>query len=97
MRAILVAGVALALSACGGSGSESSADGANALGADNMMMDENLMLDANMSMNGVTGMEGSMGANAAMGGNGSMDANTQQMMQKDAATNDPDTNLANGL
>ncbi|HEX9948057.1 MAG TPA: hypothetical protein VGA98_11000 [Allosphingosinicella sp.] len=98
MRAILVAGVALALSACGGSGGDPAANEANALGADNMMMDENLMLDPNMSMNGATGMEGSMGGNDAMGGgNGAMDANTQNMMQKDAATNDPDTNLANGL
>jgi hypothetical protein len=26
-----------------------------------------------------------------------MDANTQNMMMKDATTNDPDTNLANGM
>jgi hypothetical protein len=36
--------------------------------------------------------------NGAMtGGNGAMDANTQNMMMQDANTNDPDTNLANGM
>jgi hypothetical protein len=50
------------------------------------MMDPNMTMDAN-AMNGA----------GTMGGNGSMDANTQNMMQRDATTNDPDTNLANGL
>jgi hypothetical protein len=84
MRAIGLAAVALALSACGGG---ETANEANALTADNLMVDENLMLDSNASMNGVTGLDG----------NGSVDAGTQNMMQKDATTNDPDTNLANGL
>ncbi len=93
MRAILLAGVALALSACGGGG-ESADNGANALGADNMLMDENLMLDANTSMNGMDGMGGMGGMDA----NGSTNAATENMlMQKDAASNDADTNLANGL
>jgi hypothetical protein len=86
MRIIALAGLALALSACGGNDS-SSADEANALGADNLMMDDNLMLDANASMNGAGGMDA----------NASTNASTENMMQKDAATNDPDTNLANGL
>jgi hypothetical protein len=90
MRWMILAGAALAVSACSGGGNE--ANEANAMAADNMMMDPtmdpNLMMDQNGSMNGAAG---------AMGANGSMDANTQNMMQKDAATNDPDTNLSNGL
>ena len=94
MRMILLASAALALSACGGGGSEG--NDANALGADNMMLDQNMMMDGNMMMdpnmsaNGMTGMTG-------MDANGAMDANTQNMMAQDATTNDPDTNLANGL
>lgn len=86
MRMIALAGLALALSACGGGG-DPAANEANALTADNMLMEENLLLDANTSMNGMTGMEG----------NGSVDANSANMMLKDATTNDADTNLANGL
>ncbi len=92
MRMIALAAAALALSACGGE-SGTSADDANALTADNMMMDDNMMmgdnmmLDANASMNGTGGMDSNASTNAA----------TENMMMKDAATNDPDTNLANGL
>ena len=85
MRAILLAGVALALSACGGG--ETAANDSNALMADNILMDDNLMLDANASLNGTTGLDA----------NGAVDPATQNLMEKDAATNDPDTNLANGL
>ena len=91
MRMILLASAALALSACGGGGSEG--NDANALAGDNMMMDQNMMMDGNMMMdpnmsaNGMTGMDA----------NGAMDANAQNMMAQDAATNDPDTNLANGI
>ena len=94
MRMILLAGAALALSACGG-GNDTAANDSNALGADNMMMDAN-MLDAN---SGMTGMEGMNGVDAmnGMGANGAAGANTQEMMAKDAASNDADTNLANGL
>ena len=87
MRTILLAGVALALSACGGGGSETAANDANAMMADNMLMDENLMLDANGSLNGTT----------AVDANGSVNSSTRNLMEKDAVTNDPDTNLANGL
>jgi hypothetical protein len=86
MRTILLAGVALALSACGGGG-ETAANDANAMMADNMLMDDNMMMDANSTMNGVTGLEA----------NGSGNSATQNMMAVDAATNDADTNLANGL
>lgn len=90
MRTILLAGVVLALSACGGG---ETANDANVLVDDNLMMDSNLMVDPNMSVDAMNGM----GANGAMGGAGAVDSNTQNMMEKDAATNDPDTNLANGL
>ena len=85
MRTIFLAGALLALSACGGD-SDTASD-ANALAEDNMMMDPNLMADPNLSADAT----GNLGANAAV------DANTQNLMEKDAATNDADTNLANGL
>jgi hypothetical protein len=86
MRMIALAAAALALSACGGN--ETSADEANALATDNLMMDDNLMLDANASMNGAGGMDANASTNSATEAN---------MMMKDATTNDADTNLANGL
>ncbi|HEX8062627.1 MAG TPA: hypothetical protein VF535_05375 [Allosphingosinicella sp.] len=87
MRILALAAAALALSACGG-GNDSSADEANALGADNMMVDDNLMMDSNASMNGTGGMDANASTNAST---------ENMMMQKDATTNDQDTNLANGL
>lgn len=96
MRAIILAGAAvLTLSACGGSGSE--ANDANAMGTANTMaidpmMDPNM---TNMTLDGNAMGGTGMGANG--GANGMTDANTQNMMQRDANTNDPDTNLANGL
>jgi len=86
MRMIALAALALALSACG-SGDSSAADEANALATDNLLTDDNLMLDANASMNGLGGVDANASTNAA----------TENLMQKDAVTNDPDTNLANGL
>jgi hypothetical protein len=87
MRTIAVAAVALALSACGGSGSEPAANEVNALTPDNMMMDENLLLESSNLTNGAAGMDA----------NGSVNAATANLMEKDAVTNDPDTNLANGI
>ena len=87
MRTIaLAATMALALSACGGT-SDSTGNEANALGTDNMLMDENLMMDPNASAGGAMPVDA----------NNSADPATQNMMAKDARTNDPDTNLANGL
>ncbi|MET1112202.1 MAG: hypothetical protein ABWX67_11810 [Allosphingosinicella sp.] len=86
MRMIALAALALGLSACGDRGG--STDEANALTADNMAMNE-LMSDTNM-----------VDSNAAAGGldaNASTNAATENLMAKDAVTNDPDTNLANGL
>jgi hypothetical protein len=90
---ILVAGAALALSACGG-GNSTEANQANAMGADNMMLDQNMMMDGNASMGDMNAM-GNMGGD--MGMNGAANSTTQNMMRQDAQTNDPDTNLANGL
>jgi hypothetical protein len=87
MRMIALAGLALALSACGGGGETAANDSGNVLPADNMMMDPNMMMDSNMSMNGATTLDSNMAAGA----------NTQEMMANDAASNDADTNLANGL
>ena len=75
----LVCCAALTLSACGG-GNE--ANDANALAADNMMMDQNAM-----TMNDVGGMDANVATNAA----------TENMMINDLTTNDADTNLANGM
>ncbi len=99
MRAFLILGTALALSACGGGGSESNS--AN-MASDNMMMDTNMAMDPMMN-GGNMAMDPMMnGGNMAMdpmmnGGNMAMDPATQNMMQKDMNTNSPDTNLANGL
>ena len=86
MRKLILAGVVLTLAACGGSG-DTETNQANGMMVDNMMIDQNMMMDQNGSMNALPPMDG----------NGAMDANTQNMMQQDATTNDPDTNLANGL
>lgn len=86
MRTIALAALALALSACGG-GSETTADEANALTVDNLLVDDNMMIDSNASLNATTGLDA----------NASVNASTENLMAKDAVTNDPDTNLANGL
>jgi hypothetical protein len=86
---ILVAGAALSLAACGSNRAETENADANLMVADNMAtMDANMMgMDANMS--------GNMGgADANMMTNGTTEAN---MMANDMNTNDPDTNLANGM
>jgi hypothetical protein len=89
MRIFLLAGTMLALAACGGN--NEAANDMNVMADENMMMDQNMMdpnmMDPNM-----------MDPNAMnMDANGTVDANTQNMMMQDATTNDPDTNLANGM
>ncbi|HEX8626402.1 MAG TPA: hypothetical protein VF782_15170 [Allosphingosinicella sp.] len=86
MRMIALAAAALALSACGGDSGKS--DEANALATDNLMMDDNMMMGDNASMNGMGGMDANASTDAAA---------ENALMQKDAVTNDADTNLANGL
>ncbi len=89
MRKMVLAGMALAISACSGGGGENvqQANDMNAMSGDNMMMsDPNMMMDQNMSMNAT-----------APGANTAVDANTQNLMMQDATSNDADTNLANGL
>ena len=98
MRMILLAGLALATTACGGG--ETEATDANTMATDNMMMDSNIMMDGNVMMDANGAMmdgNGAMNGAGAMGANGSMDAATQNAMAQDATTNDPDTNLANGM
>ncbi len=96
MRIFLLAGLALAVTACGG-GNSSKANNSATSASNDMMMNQGMTMDANamgpMSTNGMTntGMTGSTGMN------GAADANTQNMMAKDLKTNDPDTNLANGM
>ena len=86
MRMILLAGLALAVSARGGGNDATEANEANAMIEDNLMLDQNAMM-ADPTMNGTMGMDANMTG----------DANTQNLMVQDATTNDPDTNLANGL
>lgn len=88
---ILAAGAALTLAACGGGETQSSETAAGNAMSDNMMMANDAAamngMDANMMMD----------ANGMMNSNATMDANTHNAMMKDAKTNDPDTNLANGM
>jgi hypothetical protein len=84
---IALAGLALALSACGSGDNGASANEANALGADNLLTEENLLLDSNTAQNMAPAVDVNATANSS----------TQNLLEKDATTNDPDTNLANGL
>jgi hypothetical protein len=85
MRSILlIGGAALALSACGNNNESSDA---NTLTADNVLVDDSATANAML--------EGDL--NAVSGANGAMDANTANAVAQDLNTNDPDTNLANGL
>jgi hypothetical protein len=95
MRVILLAGLALATAACGGG--ETEATDANTMATDNMMMDPNMMMDTNVMMDANGAMTGGAMNGAGTMGNGAIDATTQNMIMKDATTNDPDTNLANGM
>lgn len=81
---ILAAGAALTLSACGGDRSETNTADMMANDA-NMMAADNMMMDQNMTINGTT-MDGNMA-----------DPATQNMIMQDMNTNEPDTNLANGI
>ena len=85
---ILAAGAALTLSACGDRDADTTTVNtttvdANAMATDNMMIDANGMT---VDANGMT-----------VDGNMAVDPATQNAMQQDLQTNDPDTNLANGM
>ena len=79
---ILLAGAALALSACAESGEE----------ANNELVVENLTAE-NLVINDTMGMDGNM----ALDGNMAMDPATENAVMNDLTTNDADTNLANGM
>lgn len=93
-RILLVAGAALSLAACGGGAESEAANDMNALGADNMALDQNMMMDQNMSMDQNGMMANNMGG---MDANAATNASTENMMMNDLTTNNPDTNLANGM
>jgi len=90
---ILAAGAALTLSACGG-GSTTENSEANMMAGDNMMVtDPNMMgTDMNAGMGMDANMGGGMDANMATNS-----ATESNMMAQDQNTNDPDSNLANGM
>ena len=77
---------ALTLAACGGDNQ------ANQTAGENAAMD-NLAVSDPAAMNAMNTMD----ANMAMDANMTMDANTHNAMMNDMKTNDPDTNLANGM
>ena len=81
MRTLLLVGCAALALSACGDNDSSEA---NNVAADNMMMDQNAALgDPTMDPN--------------MTGNMPVDSATQNMMMNDMNTNDPDTNLANGM
>jgi hypothetical protein len=92
MRKFLVIGAALAVSACGGGGSQTESGEANMATSDNMMMEQNMAMDPMMNGSANMGMDPAM--NGSMNG---LDPATQNMIQQDMNTNSPDTNLANGM
>ena len=79
---ILLAGAALALSACAESGEEANN---NTLAVENLTA-ENLVIN-----------DMGMDANMALDGNMAMDPAANEMVMNDLTTNDADTNLANGM
>ena len=78
---------ALALAACGGGDNQ-----ANTAAGENLAMD-NLSATDPAAMNAMNAVD----ANMSMDANMAVDANTQNAMMNDLNTNDPDTNLANGM
>lgn len=99
MRAlILVAGAALTLSACSGGG-EAEDNGIDTLEVNNLVLEGEGTGMGMDTMNGTTAIDPATGqpmTGNAMTGN-AMDPATQNAMAADMNTNDPDTNLANGL
>ena len=83
MRLILLAGLSLAVAACGGERTDANeAADANVLEVENVTIVEN-----GMTMNGAAGLDG----------NATTTSDTDNMLMNDLTSNDADTNLANGL
>ena len=83
---------ALTLAACGGGNSE-----ANQTATENLATENAMTMDANaMGMNGMDANM-TMDANAMVANGVAPDTNTANAMANDMKTNDPDTNLANGM
>lgn len=91
MRSLILVAATLALSACGDSRSTSNT---STTGANTMMSDSMMMMNGSDPMMG-GGMGNSMGG--TMGNGMGVDPATQNAMRQDMNTNDPDTNLANGM
>lgn len=93
MRTLIFASAtALMLAACGGaSDTNMTNDMTTDMNSGTMTVDNGMM---GSDMNAADPMAGNMDAN--MGGN-MADPNSQNMMNQDMNTNDPDTNLANGM
>jgi hypothetical protein len=81
----------LTLAACGGGETPT-----NNMAADNNIMTDNATAMDPAMMNDTMDAN-AMGANMTMDANMAADANVANAMAKDATTNDPDTNLANGM
>jgi hypothetical protein len=79
---------ALTLAACGGGDNNQ----ANLAAGENVAMD-NMSATDPAAMNAMNAVD----ANMTMDANMAVDANTQNAMMNDLNTNDPDTNLANGM
>lgn len=79
---------ALTLAACGSGGENQT----NQMAGENAAMD-NLSAGDPAAMNAMNAVD----ANMTMDANMATDANTENAMMNDLKTNDPDTNLANGL
>ena len=97
MRITLIIGAALAVSACGSNGGNTTASDANLAISGNMAMDPMMNGTGNMAMDPMMN-GGNMAMDPMMNGTAStLDPATQNMIKQDINTNSPDTNLANGM
>jgi hypothetical protein len=97
MRITLIIGAALAVSACGSNGGNTTASDANLATSGNMAMDPMMNGTGNMAMDPMMN-GGNMAMDPMMNGTANtLDPATQNMIKQDMNTNSPDTNLANGM
>jgi hypothetical protein len=87
VRMIMMGSLALALAACSGGGSGSGEGEANAGGAMNMGSDPNMTVDQPGEVDELLNLEADESADPVV----------ENRMEQESSTNDPDTNLANGL